>query len=416
MPTLRVSQFTGQPGARRYRMARPLALALLALVVVGNAPAQQDSPRKAPTLEELFGDPVIARATGVEIRQNELDKAFMAYISNLAARGQQFDESRRTRSEALLLDRMIVTHILTNRATGIDQRIAASNADKFFARSLTDAGSEENLSRQLKLTGLTIEQFNHRIYEQTLAEAVVERELESTLVVTDEEIKEFYDSGVDLRVRLMQEELNRLTHDPAVPESERLEFTAQIAKVKEDNKARFVSPETVKVAHILLAILDPETRQPIPKNQRDAQHLKADDLLKQARAGADFMEMVRTHSQDRNLAETGGIYTVTRQDRFAPEFLAASFSLAPDQISDVVTTMFGYHVIKCLEHRPAAPRPLAELSDSLRDFLTQQKLQRAMPDFFRTLKEEAKVEILEKKYRDAMPKDPPAVSPGLVQP
>jgi len=367
--------------------------------------AQETPARKAPTLEELFGDPVIARANGVEIHQAELDKAFLAYLSNLAARGQQFDDSRRTRSEALLLDRMIVTHVLTNRATRIDQRIAAANAEKFLARTREDAGADDTFERQLKLTGMTVEQFNQRIYEQSLAEAVVERELKSTLEVSEAEIQAFYDDGTDLRVRLMLEEQARLAKDPAVAESERLEFAAQIARARENNQASMMSPETVKVAHILRSVLDPENRIPLPKDQRDAQKNQAEALLQQARQGADFLELVKTHSQDRNLPETEGIYTMTREDRFAPEFLAASFSLEQGQISDVVETRFGYHVIKCLEKRQPYKRPLAEITERLHTFLLEQKLQRAMPDYFRKLKQEAKVEILDKKYRDALPQD-----------
>src|SRR5436190_6196688 len=76
--------------------------------------------------------PVIAKGKGVEIRRSQLDDAFIAFRANLAARGQSMAENRREGAEAQLLDRMIVTQLLVNKATAADRERAKTNAVKFF--------------------------------------------------------------------------------------------------------------------------------------------------------------------------------------------------------------------------------------------------------------------------------------------
>src|ERR1041385_2813220 len=79
--------------------------------------------------------PVLAKGKGVEIRRSQLDDAFIAFRANLAARGQNVPESRREAAEAQLLDRMIVTQLLVNKASAADKESARTNAAKFFQES-----------------------------------------------------------------------------------------------------------------------------------------------------------------------------------------------------------------------------------------------------------------------------------------
>ena len=88
---------------------------LAATLIAGSATAAEPPPAASSppsALAELFGDPVIAKGKGVEIKQSRLDKEFILYRANLTARGQDVTLSQRTLREAQLLDRLIVTQLV----------------------------------------------------------------------------------------------------------------------------------------------------------------------------------------------------------------------------------------------------------------------------------------------------------------
>jgi peptidyl-prolyl cis-trans isomerase C len=376
-------------------------------------PAADPPPAPGRTLsfEELFGNPVIARGQSFEIKQSQLDQAFTAYRSNLAGRGTRLPETKRTVTEAQLLERMIVTQLLTNRASRMDQTVAAGLAEKFYADTKKSAGSDEDFVRQLKATGMTEEQFNQRVFEQALAESVIERELKSTVTVTDAEVSDFYNTGTDELVRLLEEQVVAFEKKGKASSEEIAQAKSRIETVKSSNLARLEEPEKVRVSHILISTHVPNGDEPLSADQIQAKRMEAEKLLARARAGEDFATLVKEHSEDRNLAKTGGEYTFSRSEPYATEFKAAAFSLQPEQISDIVTTVFGFHIIKLLEKYPARKLPLAKVGPEIKAFLVQQKVQRKMPAYFQKLKDEAKVEILEAKYRLDPSKVPEALEP-----
>src|SRR5436853_105147 len=142
-------------------------------------PTSTNVPARAVTVADLFGDPVIARGKGVEIKRSQLEDAFTAWKANLAARGQTIAEEQRTFRESQLLDKLIVTQLMANHATTGDKTVAKAQAEKFMADSKKDSTSDEAFSGQLKALGLTPEQFSKQVIEQALAQAVLERELKS---------------------------------------------------------------------------------------------------------------------------------------------------------------------------------------------------------------------------------------------
>ena len=399
-----------------FKMAFALGAAGLVLPVAAAAEKAEatptNSPARAVTFADLFGDPVIARGQKVEIKRSQLDEAFTAWKANLAARGQTVAESQRTFRELQLLEKLIITQIMSSRATAGDKTVAKAQAEKFMADSKKDASSEEGFNSQLRALGLSPAQFNQRVVEQALAEAVLERELKSTLTVSQAQVEDFYKNGTDAVVKIMQEELERLAK---VPETSVTQLTAvkqQIEELKKANLAKLEQPERVRVSHVLIATRNRETDEELPADQKKLKRLQIEKLLARARAGEDFSKIVLEFSEDRGLKETKGEYTLSRTDPFVAEFKAAAFSLHTNQISDIVTTTFGYHVIKCLEKLPAKKADFEKASPDIKEALLQQELQNQMPAYFERIKKEAAVEILDPKYKLEPPKTAGAAKPA----
>jgi parvulin-like peptidyl-prolyl isomerase len=140
------------------------------------------------------------------------------------------------------------------------------------------------------------------------------------------------------------------------------------ARVSADNAPQLDQPEMVRASHILLLTSDPKTGTDLPPEQKAAKRKQIEDLLKRARAGEDFANMAKEYSEDPASKENGGEYKFAR-GRMVPEFEAAAFSLKnAGDISDVVTTAFGYHIIKLNERIPKADAKRAQDSKSSEDW------------------------------------------------
>ena len=390
-----------------------LAILITGLAVVC-APAA-DPPAKTPAsrsrFADLFDDPVIARGKGVEVKQSALDESFIAFKANLAARGQTVPEDHRLFREAQLLERLIVTQILGQRATTQDVAKAKEGAVKFSAETRKAAQSGEAFYRMLKSLGISAEQFDQRVYEQALAESVVARELKDNIKITDAQVESFYRTGSDVLVQMLQEELERIAKNPDASVDQLAAVKRQVEEIKKTNLARLQQPEKVRVSHVLLTTRDRDTERELPEEQKRLKRVKIEQLLDRAKAGEDFSKLVQEYSEDRNLKETRGEYTFSRDDRFAQEFKSAAFSLEPGRISDIITTIYGYHILKLHERIPPQKVAMEKVTGDIRDHLVQQELQRQMPDYFAKLKKEAGVEILEAKYRVNVPKEVEPLKP-----
>ncbi|MFH1574926.1 MAG: SurA N-terminal domain-containing protein [Acidobacteriota bacterium] len=127
----------------------------------------------------------------------------------------------------------------------------------------------------------------------------------------------------------------------------------------QDHWNRTAPQETVTAAHILFSVEDP--------SQDAAVRQKAEEVLQLARAGEDFAALAKMHSDDTASAEMGGNLGPFPRGRMAREFEDAAFSLQPGQISDLVRTQFGYHIIQVQAHDvPSLERSRDSIGQSLR--------------------------------------------------
>ena len=148
---------------------------------------------------------------------------------------------------------------------------------------------------------------------------------------------------------------------------ERIQVSPQdVQRYYEDNQQQYSQPEQVRARHILLKT----------EGKDDAAVRKqAEDLVKKARAGADFAELAKKFSEDESNNTKGGDLDFFGRGQMVPEFDKVAFSLEPGQVSDVVKTEFGYHVIKLSEKRAASQRPLAEVQAQIEDQIKWQRAQ-----------------------------------------
>ncbi len=339
-------------------------LALIQGLAAAATPAQTSAetsppPKSGPKISDLFPDEVVAKGKGVQVKRSQLDDAMVSIKSTFAARGQDLPPDETSRLEQQVLDRLIQVQILLQKASDADKatgkEICLKRMDGFRAR----AGSEEAFARQLKSVGTTPQELQAKMVEESTAEAVLERELKIT--ISDDEVKKFF----------------------------------------EDNPSKFEQPEMVRASHILISTKDPNTTKDLPDDQKSVKHKKAENLLKQARAGEDFAKLAKENSDDPGSKDKGGEYQFAR-GQMVPEFETAAFSLKTNQISDIVTTTYGYHIIKLSEKVPAKKMELAKVAPDIKEYLKQQQMQKhqkELQDYLDKLKKDSGVEILDENLK-----------------
>ena len=115
---------------------------------------------------------------------------------------------------------------------------------------------------------------------------------------------------------------------------------------------------------------------------------KAEDVLKQARSGADFAELAKKYSEDEASAKNGGDLDYFGKGRMVPEFDQVVFGMQPGQISDLVKTQYGYHIIKLVDKKVATTRTLAEVRQQITDQLAYERAQAQASDLAQNLEKQ----------------------------
>jgi peptidyl-prolyl cis-trans isomerase C len=116
-------------------------------------------------------------------------------------------------------------------------------------------------------------------------------------------------------------------------------------------------------------------------------------ILEQARSGSDFAELARIHSED-STAQDGGDTDFFHRGQMVPAFEEAAFSLQPGEVSDIVETPFGLHILRLEERKEPRLLPLDEIRDQLRDHVSKEKQEQAVEQEIARLRGAAEIQVL----------------------
>jgi len=142
---------------------------------------------------------------------------------------------------------------------------------------------------------------------------------------------------------------------------------AELDAFYKQNLSQYQTPAQVRASHILLKT---------EGKDENAVKARAEEVLKQAKApNADFAALAKKYSEDESNASNGGDLDYFGRGRMVPEFENAAFAMKAGEISDLVKTAFGFHIIKVVDNKPEATRPLAEVKTEIEDQLKWQKAQ-----------------------------------------
>jgi parvulin-like peptidyl-prolyl isomerase len=356
-----------------------LKLILSAALVAGVISAQaatspavvKTNDSAADAMTKLFGDPVIVKGTGFELKRSALDEVVSGAKANAAAQNQQLPPD----FQVSVLNQLVTIQLLLQKATPADRVTGKTEADLQFTNLLKRFGSQEAFQRQLTAVGMTVEDLRGKAMQEAVAKAALKREL--NINVSDADAQAYYTN----------------------------------------HGADFEEPEMAHARHILLMTIDPANRAPLSTNTVAAKRKQIEDLLKRAKGGEDFGALAKQYSEDPGSKANDGELPEFPRGQMVPEFEAAAFALAPGQISDVITTAYGFHIIKLLEKKAAKKVDYSVAAADIKEGLGRMKIAKVAPAYIKGLRTEYKVEILDPalKAMDQAAQDAAAAAPAAPE-
>ena len=286
-----------------------------------------------------------AIVNGVEISgdavQFELDRLVRFYMSH----GMTMDEVKQNlpKLEEKALDQAIGAKLLLDRAQELDIPLMAADIDAEVSKVVTQVGGPENYKKALDAQGITEVQFRKELEKGAKVNKLVEQACAGVPDPTEDEVAKFYEA----------------------------------------HKAEFVVPHQVLCQHILV------------KGSDDA----ALDKIKAIRerivgGGADFAEEAKKNS-DCPSGQEGGSLGWFGRGMMVPEFDKVAFEMKKGEVSGVVSTQFGYHIIYKADEKGGGQQTLVDVHDQVKDLLRHEARGRAMDAFVAELRANAKIEYRE---------------------
>jgi peptidyl-prolyl cis-trans isomerase C len=305
------------------------------------ATAAADKPAPPKPVPQQLPD-VLARVNNEAVQKSDFDML----VRNVELNNGPIPPERRDEILRRILDDLVTYTMLKQEAEA--QNIVVADAEVEQQLTQMKQQGEEAFTKALADRNMTIERLRTDARHQLAITKMIEAQTKSATPATDADARAFYDTNPD----------------------------------------KFKRGEQVRASHILIRITDQA-----PEDDKKKARARIDAVLKRAKAGEDFAVLAREYSQDGSAAQGGDLDYFSKGQMVQP-FDQVAFSLKPNEISDVVTTQFGYHIIKVVDHKPAVTVPFEEVSENVKRFLSEQKKQETAQSFINQVKQKSRIEVL----------------------
>lgn len=288
---------------------------------------------------------VVARVNGQAISKGDLDKAVRELE---ASAGNAVPPDQRDRVLRGVLDQLIGYRLLIQETKARKTAVADTELDARIAEIQKQFPTEEAFQQVLEQRALTLQQLRDDVRDDLLVSKMLQAEIEAKVVVNAEQVAAFY----------------------------------------QQNPSQFQQGERVRASHILIRM--PENADAAAKDQARA---KAAEVLKEVKAGKDFAALAKEYSQDPGSAVRGGDLGYFERGQMVGPFDQAAFSMKAGDVSELVETNFGFHIIKIADKQASGTVPLDDVRPQIQEYLENQTRQEETRAFVDTLRARGTVEI-----------------------
>jgi peptidyl-prolyl cis-trans isomerase C len=289
-----------------------------------------------------------AMVNGVVITRAHYDKELKVHLERVSRQGRQISDDQLAELKKGVLDGLIEREVLYQESQKAGIKVDNQKVDDQLAGIKKRFPNEAEFQKALTNMDLTEAEVRTQIQRGLAIRGLIDKEVADKIVVTEAETKAYYTG----------------------------------------NPQFFQQPEQIKASHILIKV-EPTADD----SAKAAARKKIEGVRKQLSAGDDFAELAKEYSEGPSGPKGGDLGYFSRGQMVKP-FEEAAFSMQVDQVSNVVETRFGYHLIKVYDKRPEKTLAYADVKDKISQRLKQEKIQKGAQEYVETLKKDAKIEKL----------------------
>ena len=294
---------------------------------------------------ETIKDPV-ALVNGVKISSKEYEREVNLQLQHASQQGRKIPEAMLPKIKADILNNLIDREVLYQESQKKKIAVNTEELNNQIKIIKDRFSSQEEFEKIIAAMGVSEAELRSQIERNLAIRQLIDTQVIDKIMVSEADTKAYYDENPDL----------------------------------------FKKPEQVKASHILIKVESDATD--LQKSQARIEIAKIHQKLKD---GQDFAALAKEFSQGPS-AENGGDLGYFGRGQMVKPFEDAAFALKPGQISEIVETRFGYHLIKVVDKQPEGIMAYAEVKDRLNQHLKSQRIDREARNYIENLKKDAKIE------------------------
>ena len=276
----------------------------------------------------------------------EIGKPILDQVRKTASPAEREERLKKARRE--VLDHLIESKLLEeemkkSKIEVPDRDVDAAIQDVMKTSNLTEDGLKKALARE----GMTLTAYRQKVREELGKMRLVAREIKSKIVIEEEELRKRY----------------------------------------EENLEKYSVPLEVKIQQVFFPLPENSSKDQVATVKKEAL-----TILERARRGDDFTQLAKAYSRG-PAAEEGGILGYFRRQELAHALEEAAFKLKPGEISELVRSPAGFHILKVLDRKGGELRSFAEVQDRIREDAMQEESEKRYNAWMKGLKSQAYIEI-----------------------
>ena len=287
-----------------------------------------------------------ATVNGQVITKTELDQELQPVLQRMAMQGQQPQPEQVAEIREKVLDSLINRELLVQDAKAQGVSVEAEALDAQMEQVRGQFPEEAQFKEALSQMGIDEETLRAQMRQRLLIQKLIEERIAKDVTVTDEEAQAYY---------------------AAHPE-------------------QFKTGEQIRARHILIKS-EPEASDTDKKEARQ----KLEEVQGKLEKGESFADLAEEYSEGPSGPKGGDLGYFERGQMVKP-FEDAAFALKDDEVSEIVETRFGFHLIKAVDRKAASTTPFAEIKDQIKAQLKKQAVQETVGEHLEALKAKAEIE------------------------
>jgi len=333
------------------KTSRLVMIGLLVLMLEGSALAADAPAAKATGTAKSEKAAAVtndkaADVNGVVISMATLDSEFNQTVKQMESAGQTVEAAKVEEAKKELLESLINQELLFQESKKQNIVVEEENVNESLGKVKANFADDATYQSALKEANISEELLVTRIKRGLAINSLVDRQVTQKISITDAETKEYYDAHPDA----------------------------------------FKQAEQVQASHILVKVAEGATEADL-KTAKE----KIDKILVRVKAGEDFATLAKETSDCPSSAD-GGNLGYFEKGKMVQEFEDAAFTLKTGEVSGIVKTDYGYHIIKVTDRKEATVLALDTVKEDLQTYLKKQKTLAGVNTLIETLKTNSKIE------------------------